>query len=555
MTRLVTGEIRGMHAAAYLLAAFTILSSLLGFLRDRLLAHAFGAGHALDLYNAAFSIPDFIFVTVASLVSAYVLIPEFMRRAEGERTAYIETIMLWFAALIAAVGIGAYIAAPFLLSRFFPALWNGPDSGLLLVMTRIMLLQPVFLGCSNILATITQSRNRYVIYALSPLFYNFGIILGVVALYPVFGLPGLAWGVVLGAVLHVSVPLPSILADGFFLRMRRIGPAREFFRTILISLPRTLALSANQIVYLAMLSIASGLAVGSIAVFRFAFNLQAAAASVVGVSYSVAAFPALAGLFSAGKHGEFVRQVRQATQHVIFWTFPMTALVIVLRAHVVRVILGSGAFDWTATRLTAAAFALFALALAANALMPLFARAYYAAGRSWMPFAVNAVAAIGSVAAAVWLSHALASGGAARDVLETVLRVTGVPGTEVLALPLSYAAGSLAATIAMAAFMERDFGGFLHGVARTAGQALVASAAGAAATYGMLDALGGISDLSTLISVLATGFIAGLSGLLVTALAYMLLGSQELAEVYRALSTRVTPLRSRVVVSAEDELA
>src|SRR3989338_11406552 len=77
--RFLSSEVRGMHEAAYLLAVFAFGSQLLALLRDRLLAGAFGAGHTLDLYYAAFRIPDFLFATVASLLSLYALLPVLAR--------------------------------------------------------------------------------------------------------------------------------------------------------------------------------------------------------------------------------------------------------------------------------------------------------------------------------------------------------------------------------------------------------------------------------------------------------------------------------------------
>jgi putative peptidoglycan lipid II flippase len=553
-SQIVTGEIRGMHNAAYLLGGFTLLSSLLAFMRDRILAHTFGAGLSLDIYNAAFRLPDLIFVTVASLVSAYVLIPEFTRRQGKERVLYMETITAWFFILIALVGIIAFVLAPWILKLVFPELASGENGGTLLVMARIMLLQPIFLGFSNILATITQAQKRYVIFALSPLFYNLGIIIGVVVLYPFLGLTGLAWGVVIGAVMHVAVPLPTILRDGFFVRIPRLGSFSTFFRTIAISLPRTLALSANQIVLFALIAIAGTLSVGSITVFTFAFNLQAVPVAIIGISYSVAAFPALAALYAAGKRDEFVRQVRQAARHVIFWTIPMMGLVIVLRAHIVRVILGSGHFDWADTRLTAAAFALFACALTANALMPLLVRGYYATGRSWVPFIVNLVAACGAVALGYLWSHVFLQGGIVRDFLESLLRVSDVPGTEVLALPLAYAAGSIIGTLVLIVLFERTFGGFIKGVAKVTLEAIVAAAAGGAAVYTTLVLLGGLTDTTTLPLILLHGFLSGLIGLCAVIASYYFLGSQELFEMHQALQSRFVP-KSRIFVSTEDELA
>lgn len=544
-----------MHSAAYILGTFTILSAILAFLRDRLLAHTFGAGLSLDLYYAAFRVPDLIFVMVASLVSAYVLIPEFIRRSESQRAEYIETIMTYFSVVIVAVSAIAYMVAPWILENLFPTLVAQSGGGELLLMTRIMLLQPILLGFSNILATIIQARGRYVIYALSPLFYNFGIILGVLFLYPLFGLVGLAWGVVLGGFMHAMTAVPSVLADGFFARPLRIGNVGVFISTMKTSFPRTLALSANHLVLFVFIAIAGTLSAGSITVFSFAFNLQSVPIAIIGISYSVAAFPILAAAYAAGRHDEFAGYIRQAMRHIIFWMVPATALVIVLRAQIVRVILGSGAFDWSDTRLTAAVFALFALALSTQAAMPLLARAYYATGRSWVPFWVNGFAAVGAAIMGYVLVKIFIQGGPSLVFTEKLLRVSEVPGTEVLALPLAYAIASIFATLTLVYLFDREFGGLWSGLSRVFRESIIAAIAGGAVAYGVLNLVGGLGEATTFTLVLLHGFVAGCAGIGAIVIAYMVMRSNELREVYTALVARVRPQEASVALSAEDELS
>src|SRR5262249_29258232 len=148
-----------------------------------------------------------------------------------------------------------------------------------------ILLQPIVLGLSNVFAAITQARHRYALYSISPLLYNVGIIIGIVVLYPLFGLPGLAWGVVLGSLFHLGIQIPSVIADGFLRRFPRIRDAGALFETATLSVPRALALSMSQIAYLGLIVLAGNLASGSVAVFTFAYNLQTVPLSIIGASY------------------------------------------------------------------------------------------------------------------------------------------------------------------------------------------------------------------------------------------------------------------------------
>lgn len=554
--RFLSAEVRGLHAAAYVLAACALLSSLLALVRDRLLAHAFGASATLDIYYAGFRIPDLIFVATGALVSVYILIPELVRRDERAQKDYIDTIVAAFSVFACVVSGAAAIAAPQILHALFPV-YTGSAAAELVLITRLMLLQPILLGLSNILAAITQARHRYTIYALSPLLYNIGIIIGIVFFYPLWGLAGLAGGVVLGAALHLLIQLPSVVADGFFLRMPLVREPRALVTTVLVSVPRALALSMNQVVFLGLTALASSLTTGSIAVFMFAYNLQAVPLSIIGASYSVAAFPTLALALSKGDREQFIAYVATAARYVIFWSIPASVLILVLRAYIVRVILGSGAFDWTDTRLTAAAFALLALSLAAQGVTLLIVRGYYAAGRTFVPFVVScAVAAITLAVAYVslhgvhespWLAWA-----------EALMRVEGLPGTSVLTLAGAYAFASVAGALVLAIHFEMRFRGFIAQTWRAVWESCIAALAGGLATYIALATIGFIVDTSSSLSVFLTGLSGGVVGLVFVALAYYLLDSREYKETFAAIQARLwrrpeAPGEVRLATPAEEQ--
>ena len=543
--RFFSREVESLHAAAYILGVSALASSVLALLRDRLFADYFGAGLELDIYFAAFRIPDLLFVLVASLFSAYALIPMLEKRDEAGQFSYIDTIVFGFGALMVTISVVACVFLPQMLTLLFPDLM-AKGAHELVLMSRILLLQPFFLGLSNILAAITQIRRKYFLYALAPIVYNISIIGGLLFFYTFFGTQGLAWGVVVGSILHALVQFPSALYGGFFRNSMRFGGWETLSKTIALSLPRTLALGVGQIVQVSLLAFAGALVPGSIAVFMLAFNLQSVPLAVIGASYSVAAFPTLSRMYSGGNFTQFIEQVAIAARHILFWAMPSVALLIILRAHVVRAVLGSGAFDWTDTRLTAAAFALFAFSLAAQALSLLLIRAYYAAGRSYLPLIVS----IGSGALATGLAFFSVNSytnSAGRFFLEALLRVEDVPGTVVLLLPFAYAVGSIASAISFVVLFERDFGGFISRVSRVFWESLTASGAGAALAYAVLSLLGGIGPAATLPAVLTHGAFAGLVGIAGSAIVYWFFGSIELSETLATLKRRphtVAPVQS-----------
>lgn len=542
IAQLLETKTGGLHEAAYLLALFAFLSQLLALVRDRFLAHTFGAGVTLDVYYAAFRIPDFLFVAVASIVSLFVLIP-FLTEKLGESVLsarrFLSGVTTAFFFFIVVVSVVLFVAMPWLAPRLFPGFADPDVIEQLIVFTRILLLSPILLGFSNILAGVTQVFKKFLIYALSPIVYNIGIIVGIVVLYPTLGTKGLVWGVVLGALLHLVIQVPSVLREGLLPRLTRAIDVREVLRVVRVSLPRTAALALNQAAVFALVALASLLPRGSISIFNFALNLQGAPLAIIGVSYSVAAFPTLARLFSEGDRGAFLNHMATAIRHVLFWSFPAMVLIVVLRAQIVRVVLGSGAFTWSDTRLTAAALALFVASLAAHSLMLLFVRGYYASGRTRRPLAVNAFVSGLIILSAYVGTLVFDRVPGIQDFIEALLRVSDVPGTAVLVLPLAYSLGMIVNAGMFWFLFRRDFGGHLpRHLYTTLWQSFSASVIAGGASYVVLQMLASLLDLNTFAGIFTQGLCAGIVGIVVFFVILRVTGNREIEEMWGAFRQR-----------------
>ena len=553
--RLLSYEVRGLHAAVYVIALSSLLSSILALFRDRLLAHTFGASATLDIYYAAFRIPDLIFVGAGALVSVYILIPELARRTTDEQREYIDTVLVGFSIVAVLASIIAAIFSPRMLTALFPAIAETGRLPELVWLTRLMLLQPIFLGLSNIFGAITQIRQRYALYALSPILYNLGIISGILLFYPFWGLKGLALGVVVGAFMHVAIQLPSVFSDGFFHAIPKKFKPRVFLSTVMISIPRALALSMSQLSFIGLIALAGTLTSGSIAVFMFAFNLQAVPLSIIGSSYSVAAFPVLAAALARSDTSFFIEHIANAARLVAFWSLPVTAIFIVLRAHIVRVILGTGAFDWTDTRLTAAVLGLLTLSLAAQGITFLLIRGYYAAGRTFVPLLVASGTALstlvlGAILIGVFQNELVS------HIAQAILRVVDVPGSTVVALAFASTCISILGAIMIIVHFEHRFRGFLSRVWYSWLQSGIAALGAGIGAYGVLVMMGPITLASTTLTVFTRGFAAGLFGIIVAGAVYALLGSREFSELVEVVRGRLggisVPIPQSVVVSSEE---
>lgn len=541
-------EVRGLHQAAYVLAFFTLGSQVLALFRDRLLAHTFGAGTELDLYYAAFRIPDLLFVLFASTLSVYVLIPFVTRHMHtgsiDAARGVLSSMFTLFIGVYAVAALCMFALAPFLVSVFFPG-FVGADAELLALLMRIMLLQPFFLGISNLFGVITQIRNRFVLYALSPILYNFGIIVGIIALYPVFGLAGLVYGVVGGALLHLLVQVPFVRGNNLAPRVTSHIDWHAAASVLKSSIPRALTLSLHQVVLLVLIGLASLMAAGSTSVFQFAFNLQSVPLAVIGVSYSVAAFPTLAKLFSEGEREVFVAHLSTAFRHIFFWSVPFMVLGIVERAQIVRVVLGTGSFDWADTRLTAAAFGLFLISLVAQALHLLLLRGFYASGNTRTPFFIT-LASSGVTIVFTWLLYqfALTSGGF-MHALEVVLRVEEVPGSEVLVLPLGYTVGLLLHSTILLSFFSRSHALPFRDILLSFSRSFFAALAGGWVAYMLLRLSSIYIDIDTFVEVFIQGALAGGAGVVMIGLVAYTLRSREVDEIIASIQRRIASSRAR----------
>jgi len=535
-------EIRGLHEAAYILAFFTFLSQLLALVRDRIFAHEFGASMSLDLYYTAFRIPDLLFVMFASILSVYVLIPFVAEaRRDGGQVQVRELLSQVFSLFLVCYAVVAVVIALFaypVTALFFPG-FQGPDQDILVLLIRILLIQPFLLSVSNLLGVATQLSQRFILYALSPILYNIGIILGVVFLYPSFGLSGLVLGVLFGAVMHVGIQVP-------FIRREQISPKLIFtFNTKLLvrifenSIPRALTLALHQIVLLVLLGVASVMAVGSVSVFQFAFNLQSVPLAIIGVSYSVAAFPTLARMFTSGDTVTFKDHVAAALRHIFFWSIPATALIVVLRAQIVRVILGTGAFGWDDTRLTAAALAIFSISLAAQAVNLLVVRAFYAGGNTRTPLVVTLLSSVVALGLSIFFYIGFVTTPAMREFIETVLRVRNVPGTEILMLPLGYSLALVLHTTVLLMFFMKRFNLSFWSFGRSLVQSLVAGLFAGTVAYLTLNAFALGSETDTVLRILTQGFSAGVLGILSGGGAFFLMRSPEFHEALNAVHRRI----------------
>lgn len=484
-----------MTAGALILAAGFVVSKVVGVVRTSLLLAKFGAGDVTDAYLAAFKVPDLLFniLVLGALSAAFV--PVFLqhwKNGAGRADAWRLTNSL-SSALFVIVGGLAFFAALFA-HQLMPVIAPGFDpakQAATAALTRIMLLATMFFSLSNVVSGVLTALRRFVHYALAPICYNLGIIVGILFFEPWLGLPGLAWGVVLGAALHLTVQIPPLMQTGF--RFRFVWDFRHpgVRRILRLMAPRTLGLAVTQVDQTVSLIIASTLAAGSVTVLSSANDLQTFPINVVGVSMAISVFPLFSQAFLQNDATQFARHFSQSVRRILLLIVPISVLLLILRAHIVRVIFGFGQFDWNDTIETAQTLGIFSLSLFAQALIPILARSFYALQDTKTPVKISLVAVALNIGLSLWLS-----------------RWFGVLG---IALAFSFA--NLVNMAFLYAVLRRRVGDLHDDVlVRSTGRVLLASAAMAAVVWLMLRVLVGGVDQSTRVGLLLQAGVAGSLG-------------------------------------------
>jgi putative peptidoglycan lipid II flippase len=218
---------------------------------------------------------------------------------------------------------------------------------------------------------------------------------------------------------------------------------------------------------------------------------------------------------------------------------PITVLFIVLRAQIVRTVLGSGTFSWSDTRLTAAALALFVISSAGQSLMLLFVRSFYAEGKTAKPLVISIISMAFTVGVAILLLKLYAVSPTFEYFLESLLKTDGVAASSVLVLPLAFSIGSLFNFALHWRTFAKEWPGFTRPLIGTAARSIGASIIGGYVAYGSLRFFDDVFSLETAVGVFLQGLCAGLVGIAAIAFVLWLLRSKELKDILETLHHKI----------------
>ncbi|HEV2125211.1 MAG TPA: murein biosynthesis integral membrane protein MurJ [Chloroflexota bacterium] len=402
----VTAPTRSRSAGARIAGAATILlsgfalSRLTGLLRDMVLTAQFGASRELDLYIAAFRIPDTVFALVAGGALGSTLVPVFAERLQkGDRAGAgrLASTVFNLVALAAIVAAAAGMLLADEIAPLFGAGFEPAEQARLALLIRILLIQPVLLSMSEVVSRFLNVHQHFFYPALAPALYNVPIILAALALGPRFGSVGLVMGVVLGAVLYFVVQLPAGIKAGF--RVRRTldvkDPALRQIGQLMV--PRMVGQGAVQFSFILTTYLATYLPEGRLVALSVAWVLTMLPLGPLGMAIGNAALPTMSAQAARGARDELGKTAGRTLSAILFLIAPATVLLIIVGLPIVRTLYERGNFTLESSAQTATALAFYAAGLPAHGAIEILTRAFFALQNTRTPVVVAVLAMVTNV--------------------------------------------------------------------------------------------------------------------------------------------------------------
>ena len=536
INRFLNFQTKTINSAAGILAVSALLSKILALLRVRLLADNFGAGQEMDIYVAAFRIPDLVYniLIVGGIVVAFLpLFSEHFSKNKKEAWKMVNYVLNVFLFLLILCSVVLFILTPWLIEFIVPG-FDTQSKALTITLTRLMLLSPIFFGLSSIFSGILHYFNRFLVYSLAPILYNLGIIFGILFLAPYkdWGIFGVGLGVVLGAFLHLGIQIIPAMRCGFQYKWLFDFKYPVIKKIFTLMAPRTMAIAAQQINLIVITAIASTIATGSIAVFYYSNNIQYLPIGIIGISFATATFPILSKTWANGQRKEFLTNFSSSFRHILFLIIPTSVLMFILRAHIIRIVFGTGEFGWLETRLTAACLGLFCLSIFATALIPLIARAFFAFQDTKNPTLISITSVIFNIILSLTFVRFLQFSNLFSDFIRNTLRLQGVENIAVVGLALAFTIATIFQFILLLVFLYKKIGDFeIKKITYSFLKIILASLIMGVGVYFSLYLIADFLNTKTFLGIFFQVCFAGIIGILIYIITSIILKSPEVKKL------------------------
>lgn len=440
----MTNENRVAKTAGFLMVVM-ILSRILGYLRDIIIYSYFGQNRITDAYNAAFSIPDFLYMLLVggALSSAFIpIFSGYIARKEEEEAWEVASIIFNLVMLLLLIGVSiGYVLAPQLVSLIVPG-FEPQYMEMTVLMTRIMFLQVIFMSMAGIAQGILHSFKHFRMPALGSLLYNVGIILVGSLLVRRLGIIGFSIGVVIGSFINLVVQVPMLRKKGVRYRnsLKFNHPGVKRIISLLVPI-----LIGQSVIYLNLFvtqNLASGLDGGMIAALKLAERLMKLPIAVVGISMAVALFPNLTEYVATGNMKRYHSSLSTTMNNVIFLAVPSAVGLAIMGKSLIRMMYQQGAFDVAATEATTIALVFYSVGILGYSAIHVLSRAYYALEDTKTPVIISSLSMLVNLGFSLILIRPMGHGG-----LALAYSITGTIHMSVMLLFLRRKTGPLGGRI------------------------------------------------------------------------------------------------------------
>ena len=308
-----------LGTATLIIAVLTLFSRITGFLRDLLLASELGVSRSTDIYFTAFRIPDLIynFLILGTLSAAFIpVFTKYFIKNKSEAWRLTNNVLNVALAGMGLVSLIAFAFASPLMKLVAPG-FSDADLIETVKLTRILLLSPIIFTISSVFSSTLLSLKKFLWVNTAPLLYNAGIVIGILFFLPIWGLKGLAFGVILGAILHALIQVPQLISSGWRWKPILNFKDKGVKQVIALLIPRILGLDIAYVNLIIVSVIGSSLAAGTIAAFSFASNIQTVPLGVFALSTSLAIFPVLSEQYAKKQFTAFVNSFNSAFVRIL----------------------------------------------------------------------------------------------------------------------------------------------------------------------------------------------------------------------------------------------
>jgi len=408
---------RRLLNTSLLVAVFFGLDKLVGLGRQVLVARYFGLSAALDAYNTANKLPDLLFALISggALAMAFIPVLTGTLSSEGRDSAWrLFSRVVNLAFVVTAAGAALMAAAALPLAQVVVAPGFTPaQQSLVADLLRLNLLATLIFSISGLVMGALQAQQHFLLPAIAPLLYNVGQIIGVLVLSPRFGVYGLAYGVILGALLHLAVQTPALVRY-HFRWTPEITLSDPTVRGVLQLLgPRVLTLGFINLVFIATNNLASRLGTGAVSALAYGWLILQLPETVIGTAAGTALLPTMAEHLARGEPAEFKRLLRRAVLILLALTIPVTVASLVLVRPAVKLVFEGRAFTAQDSEFVILAARLYLVGLAGQSLIEIGARAFYSLRDARTPLLLSALTLVLFVVLSVGLTPALGLAGLA----------------------------------------------------------------------------------------------------------------------------------------------